>query len=122
MAVLDFKDVELDYCMACGGFWLDRGELGLLLEGRLDADYKSYLTGAIATKRRCPVCTTHMGESAFRGTDIMVDACALGHGLWLDRGELRRIIRTGAHRDRVAALAEFCEELFEMETETRRSP
>jgi hypothetical protein len=123
MAVLDFKGVELDYCLTCGGSWLDRGEMGLLLEGKLDVDYQRYLAGSGSpTARPCPVCTKPMRESAFRGTDILVDACTLGHGLWLDRGELRRIIRTGAHRERVPALAGFYEALLDTETQTRRSP
>jgi hypothetical protein len=123
MAVLDFKGVEVDYCLACGGSWLERGEMGLLLEGKLDVDYQRYLAGAASpTNRPCPVCGIRLRESAFRGTDIIVDACNLGHGLWLDSGELRRIIRTGAHRDRVEALSEFYEALFGKETETRRSP
>jgi Zn-finger nucleic acid-binding protein len=123
LAVLEMHGIEVDYCFRCGGSWLDRGEFGLLADGRLDAKLDHYLYGAQPTSRRCPVCLKAMREARFRGTDIVVDACPLKHGFWLDRGELAAIVREGAHRERVGTLADFYTAVFStQETKPRRSP
>ncbi|MFO8006364.1 MAG: zf-TFIIB domain-containing protein [Candidatus Brocadiia bacterium] len=117
MLVLEFEQVEVDYCARCEGVWLDSGELELLGEraGALEGE----LLGALqrpdgsppAGRRPCPVCDHPMDETA-TGTDppITVDRCRRGHGLWFDHGELRRLVRAaGAPEDNV--LARFFAEL-----------
>lgn len=32
LIVVERDNIELDYCIACKGFWFDAGELGLLAE------------------------------------------------------------------------------------------
>ena len=64
LVVLEFDRIEVDYCVSCGGVWLDAGELGLLLDGAenrdqlmagLDADVEG------KEKRiRCPMCSKKM--------------------------------------------------------------
>jgi hypothetical protein len=117
MLVLEFEQVEVDYCARCRGVWLDSGELELVGEraGALEGE----LLGALqrpdgsppAGRRPCPVCGHAMDETA-TGTDppIAVDRCRRGHGLWFDHGELRRLVRAaGAPEDNV--LARFFAEL-----------
>lgn len=123
MAVLDLQGVETDYCLDCGGSWIDRAELALLLNGRLDINFQSFLYGSTATRRRCPICRKRLRESRFKGTDIAIDVCPLAHGLWFDRGELKAVMRDGAHRDRIGTLSSYFEDALSPETQPlRRSP
>ena len=39
MLILEYNDVEIDYCNECSGIWLDEGELELLI-GTLEKDAK----------------------------------------------------------------------------------
>lgn len=111
MIVLEFRDVETDYCPRCGGIWLDRGELGLLLRRTLDlppAEIQNPKSGA----RACPHCTRKMTIAQLPGAGVEVDLCPHDHGIWLDKGELRAIMGAGTDRESAAALAEYYDEVF----------
>jgi uncharacterized protein len=113
MFVLEFDQVELDYCTRCGGVWLDSGELELLgvRAGALQKDLLCALethTGEhepAMGRRPCPVCRRAMAEVDSCGdTEIMVDRCARRHGLWFDEGELHAVVTAaGADTDNVLA-------------------
>jgi len=100
--------VRLDQCRQCGGVWFDAqgDELRLVLErgwGRVPDVLKR--AGAIADASRdtptdlnkpeplpCPRCGSGMTSHWYAdevGT-FVVDNCPLGHGVWLDSGELER--------------------------------
>jgi Zn-finger nucleic acid-binding protein len=97
---LELDQVEVDHCVHCGGVWLDAGELELLLDGaenrdRLLASMRE--AGVVAEPmRRCPLCDRKM-QKVVMGIDgqVMIDTCARDHGLWLDGGELARIVKMG---------------------------
>ena len=61
MIVLELKNVEIDYCVECGGIWLDEGELEMLFEDKMEKN--SVLQSLRSAKgygerlRRCPVCS-----------------------------------------------------------------
>ena len=38
MISLELHEIEVDHCVACGGVWLDAGELELLLDGAANRD------------------------------------------------------------------------------------
>jgi Zn-finger nucleic acid-binding protein len=41
----------------------------------------------------CSTCKREMERARFAGTsDVVIDVCALGHGIWLDAGELGRVL------------------------------
>ncbi len=111
MIVLELEQVEIDYCLDCGGVWLDAGELELLLEK--PGEVKEFLekpgaSGQITpSDRKCPICDKKMEEIAL-GNDkpVHIDRCPKGHGLWFDRGELKDIIEImgGLADSRVADL------------------
>jgi Zn-finger nucleic acid-binding protein len=99
--VVEYKNIELDYCPACGGVWFDAGELELLLEAAGLKDYESYIkkisgTGETATaekKRRCPICQRKMKKTHLdAGNKVLVDICGGGHGIWFDGGEVIQLI------------------------------
>lgn len=101
MVVLELERVEIDHCVACGGIWLDAGELELLLK---DSKEKDNLLTSFASDnnikekaRKCPRCARKM-EKVICGTDkkILIDKCRNNHGLWFDLGELDKIIKMGS--------------------------
>lgn len=102
LVTLEFNDVEIDYCTACAGVWLDAGELELLL-GRdtLPAwlTPKSGDTGRRG-RRRCPDCGKKMNQTDTTGArSVTYDTCPRGHGMWLDAGELSALIEEDAAQD-----------------------
>jgi Zn-finger nucleic acid-binding protein len=100
MIVLEAEKVEIDHCTACGGVWLDGGELELLLE---DASNRVELMATLAEltegrerKIRCPICARRLHKVRYGPErDLILDKCPKGHGLWFDRDELCRALQMG---------------------------
>lgn len=105
LVTLEFEQIEVDYCTACKGIWLDSGELEYLLsrEGEPDPYLAQLVPSPAREKRkRCPVCTVLMDKvSTGHAERILLDQCPL-HGIWFDRGELRSLIRAGRTGDGAA--------------------
>lgn len=100
MITAELEHVEIDFCGACGGVWLDAGELESLLSDETQArQVMSSLTAAqncTETVRKCPICRKKM-EKVNVGTvhnKVLLDRCP-AHGLWFDRGELARVLENG---------------------------
>ncbi len=94
LVTLEFAGIEIDYCVACRGIWLDSGELELLLESQGAEKYypDSVRKDACHEKgRRCPVCRHTMTKICIGGPAIVLDRCEK-HGLWFDRRELRAVL------------------------------
>jgi len=98
MVVLELDEVEIDHCLSCGGIWLDRGELELLLE---DSDGRgAFLSSFQADEgtgeraRKCPICRRKM-EKVLCGVKkkVRVDRCRRNDGIWFDLGELNEITK-----------------------------
>ncbi len=98
MIVLELESIEVDHCVACGGIWLDSGELELLLEGGQE---KEELLSSIRfdmsvkePKKKCPMCSKKM-DHVLLGQDFgaRLDSCPKKHGLWCDSGELQVILK-----------------------------
>jgi Zn-finger nucleic acid-binding protein len=92
------KDIQIDICPVCHGVWLDKGELQKLIEthapididaGQADRKIDEKLwEGEIA----CPICGKLMQKFRYAVTsDIVIDSCREGCGVWLDKGEIIRI-------------------------------
>ncbi len=47
-------------------------------------------------ERKCPICSEAMAVEQM--SDVNIDVCPK-HGVWLDRGELPRILRSNAQRN-----------------------
>ena len=112
LIVLELDNVEIDYCLACGGVWLDAGELSLLLYGKHGTDDSDLLSDGKRGDRRCPMCREKMNLTTLPKSGVEVDFCGRRHGLWLDKGELQQIINAEAADERVTKLREFCAKLF----------
>lgn len=101
--LLVYGGVEVDHCPACGGVWLDAGELDHLADGKSGAPvalrFKEALGGeGTPSGGLCPRCDTKLvefgvklGEAAL-AEPLRLDRCPAGHGLWFDAGELPRLL------------------------------
>lgn len=92
--------LEIDTCPECLGMWFDGNELSRFLEGGslkrefqriADAEPLQSVGFTIDTRaRRCPRCRISLEERLF--SDVTLDICAQCQGLFMDDGELRRVI------------------------------
>lgn len=95
LIVVEREGIEVDWCLSCRGLWFDGGELELLAgkSGRkMQLPELDAAVDAGKSARKCPRCRQrmrhlHVGEPE----PVELDLCA-GHGLWLDRGELARVM------------------------------
>jgi len=100
LITIEIEKVEIDHCTACGGIWLDSGELELLLEGaanrnELMAGLTAH-TGATEDDRRCPICSKRLDKVMCGGGEkVLLDVCPRNDGLWFDRGELLDVVKMG---------------------------
>lgn len=91
MIVVEYGLVEVDTCASCGGVWLDGGELealaGLAVPPKDNPD-----PDLGPPDRDCPVCVSKLIKDRYGRTEVVVDKCPHGDGIWLDPGELEQII------------------------------
>ena len=127
MLVVEYHNIELDYCSSCRGVWFDAGELELLLESKGLEETKVFLDGILNSqeavssekKRNCPVCGHKMKKTAVGGQpEILIDICRDEHGLWFDGGEVIQLIRHlieehPPKHDSSGQVISFLEEVFE---------
>jgi len=127
MLVVEYHDIELDYCNSCKGVWFDTGELELLLKSHGLEETKIFLDGILNSqettssekKRNCPVCDQKMKKKSLGAQpEILIDMCRDKHGLWFDGGEVAQLIRRLAEehpskRDSKEQVISFLEEVFE---------
>ncbi|MFH1639407.1 MAG: zf-TFIIB domain-containing protein [Chloroflexota bacterium] len=96
MIVVEYQQIELDYCTSCSGVWFDCGELELMFETmQMADDRKTCLpdsAGEAKTtekKRKCPICGKRMKKRLVgKKPEILIDDCPQGEGLWFDGGEV----------------------------------
>jgi Zn-finger nucleic acid-binding protein len=100
-------EIELDRCAACRGTWLDTGELEAI-QKTVERDHSKHVDApmqsvkesynavqqGIAPRVPCPKCGTSMTVRPFgMGSQIVIDECPDGCGIWLDGGELEALER-----------------------------
>lgn len=89
-------DVELDECRSCFGLWFDKGELEKLtarqeLPRRLLRRLRAVPQGLRPEGTRlCPRCSELLTATPVKG--VTVDLCGHCQGLWLDQGELEKLL------------------------------
>jgi Zn-finger nucleic acid-binding protein len=102
MIVVEYNNIELDYCNNCHGVWFDSTELELLLKS-MSLYGRNLLLNDILNapeavsqekKRKCPICRRKMKKTTIGDhPGILVDVCTQGHGLWFDGGELAQLLK-----------------------------
>ena len=124
LVVFELEGVEIDHCVACGGTWLDSGELETITEqagvepGRITQALQRAGKGT-RTAHRCPRCRRKL-RAIRMGDDppIELDRCPWGHGLWFDPGELKAVT-LAFHEGEEGVVARFFAELYGSELETK---
>jgi hypothetical protein len=96
---MEYRQIELDYCLKCSGIWFDSGELDLLLKSAnlKKADFLAQEGMANDAKpheeRKCPICSKKMKEIPLGEPAIHIDVCRAGDGIWFDGGELHDLLK-----------------------------
>ncbi len=107
MIIVEWAEVEIDYCLRCGGVWLDAGELELLLAGSLtDSKAREHFLAAFhhvtktgEKKRKCPRCHKVMAKVQYgQELPVLFDKCVKEHGIFLDQGELAALLTSAGMR------------------------
>ena len=127
MVVVEYHNVELDYCPECGGTWFDQGEIDLLLQSMelegsmtfLDQIVKQPQVKTNEAVRKCPICNRSMQKHRIGGTpQVLIDVCPMEDGIWFDSGEVHRLLsglgagkssEYGSQQELVAFLGEVFE-------------
>lgn len=106
--------MEVDFCPACRGMWLDFHELDRLEDTAFDQDaYKGSLVHReTPVEFPCPACGAPMLEFQYRLYDLRLELCPQRHGFWLEAGEDAHVLaamrrRAGEIRRKVEAETEW---------------
>lgn len=92
--------VEIDECSKCKGVWFDKYELRCAKD-TTDKDLNwmdfevwkhSDQFKAKPSSLKCPVCKTATHSINYGTTHIKIDYCSTCKGVWLDKGEFRKLI------------------------------
>jgi Zn-finger nucleic acid-binding protein len=102
MIVVEYSNIELDYCLNCHGVWFDSDELELLLKC-MNLDTPDLLLSQILAsdeaetkekKKRCPICRRKMKKTTIgEHPEIMIDVCTRQDGMWFDGGEVAELVK-----------------------------
>ena len=118
MIVMEFDEIELDYCVECFGVWFDKGEIELLMiKCGLDPDQTPLILnspekGVTEANRRCPICGKLMEKVVTPDQKVILDRCKNDHGIWFDAGEVQSAFSTISEdlkhvQDSLSALSSF---------------
>lgn len=101
LTTCEVESLELDLCPECGGTWFDQDELRKAKDMAdanlrwMDFDiWRHEDRYALAPGLQCPRCAVDMCSLDYDDTGVRVDTCATCGGVWLDRDEFERIIRS----------------------------
>jgi len=93
-------DVEVDICPKCSGIWFDEDELRQAKDKKdpkldwVDIDlWRDIKKFNISRGRQiCPSCRMPLYEVLYDNSKVRIDVCSLCKGIWLDKGEFKKII------------------------------
>ena len=121
LLILEYENIELDYCPSCEGSWMDAGELELLLASSTKILDFSDLPKSTRSKRHCPRCRKRMRVAKLPEVEVEVDVCTRDGGIWLDKGELLEIAQSRASSDNLKNLQKFFSALFIENTDQKET-
>ena len=93
-------DVSVDKCDECDGLWFDNDELRKVKDEKniyakwFDFDlWKNHSLLAVAKSTKiCPIYNIELFTLNYGDSNIKIDACKECGGIWLDKGEFKKII------------------------------
>jgi len=129
MIVMEYNQIEIDYCTSCKGVWFDGVELDLLMKSLNISERNLLLENLLKSPdvksadltRKCPICGRHMKlTNVGKEKEIIIDVCKKGDGLWFDGGELNQLIQqeiAGRQNasDQSTAVYDFLADVFKAE-------
>lgn len=94
--------IEIDECPSCHGIWFDADELRRVKDERDTdlnwMDFELWKHGdqfRVNTKAvSCPNCSNALVTIDYDQTEVEIDHCTHCRGVWLDAGELERILES----------------------------
>ena len=112
LITLEFGGFEIDRCFKCHGIWLDSGELECLLGSETGNEYLKSIKRTVSNERgkKCPICSVKMAKMTIGQHGILFDRCR-DHGIWLDAGELEKILRESS-ADNTGKLINILQEML----------
>ncbi len=89
------RDVVIEQCHSCRGYWLDKNEIFKFVKNKLDLE-KYHFDGLIAPKPTEQLCPRCVGQKLEQGTiptlNFEIERCNQCEGIFLDHGELHQMI------------------------------
>jgi Zn-finger nucleic acid-binding protein len=96
MIVMEWQQIELDFCANNHGMWFDEEEIDLLpfnsafQNSNLFSDWRKAPIQVIGEDiRKCPRCGSKMDKVKLEG--VILDRCPKNHGIWFDGSEFNQI-------------------------------
>ena len=125
-----FYNTEIDYCPTGLGIWFDKGEFRIAKDAKdknldwMDIDLWEDKTKLKVSKeeKMCPKCDVPMYELAYNDSNIKVDVCNVCEGVWLDRGEFKKIIDYLQEKLSAEVLNNYTKNLLEESAEVFTGP
>ena len=102
LILFDLKGIKIQECASCKGKWFARDQLKLAKDRQDDylrwLDFDPFGQDAAQLSvssqgKQCPGCARVMSSLTYSQSKIIIDKCASYEGVWLEHGELVRIIR-----------------------------
>jgi Zn-finger nucleic acid-binding protein len=101
----EIGDVVVDQCEVCHGIWLDLGELPAVIAFHRQHEQSLLLADVpiVATRNEvtgpCPRCGGEGNMTRvtnLQDASLVMDSCPICYGIWLDGGELQRLMNQGS--------------------------
>ena len=95
-----FEGVKVDSCSSCKGYWFERDEMRKAKDEKeetmnwMDVDLWENEEKFKITKDKfiCPDCGLPLYEVNYGDSNIKVDVCNMCEGMWLDKGEFKKVM------------------------------
>lgn len=93
-----FKGVTVEECPHCNGTFFDKGEIEQARSEDQDGlRWLSHLSFSAKDKAEhkgflCPNCGSSMESLQYPHSKVTIDKCPHCHGVWLDKGELDKVV------------------------------
>lgn len=125
-----FFNTEVDYCPRCLGLWFEEDELRQAKDEKdkdlnwLDIDLwkeKGKFKVEVGNKI-CPKCSVPLYEVLYGDSDVKVSVCNMCKGIFLERGEFKRIIDYLKNKEKEEVLYNYFKNLIEEGKEVFSGP
>lgn len=110
---------KVNRCSLCGGIWFDKNELKTVRDERDSnlswLDFDLWSDGSKLKQSGSSIDCPRDGEPLFKikygASDVMVDICLACRGVWLDKGELDKILGELKERVNKETIPEYLRDL-----------